>query len=93
MPTFYKGRKLKIRKAYPVKDKGKDGEYLEVTIPAILRGNVVNEGDMVTPYFDGVIVYAPEGKGIDMEKLKEAIIDVDEDVDEDDKAEGKMRGK
>lgn len=75
MPSFYKGRKLKVRKAFPRED-GKEN-YLEVTIPAILRGNVVNEGDLVTPYFDGVIIYAPEGKTIDIEKMKEAIIDVD----------------
>ena len=74
MPEIYKGRKLKIRKAFVRKnEKEEDKKYLEVTIPAILEGNVVNEGDLVTPYFDGIILYVPEGKVVDKEKLSEAL--------------------
>ena len=82
MPDFYKGKKLKVREAYPKKENKES--YLEVTIPAILRGNVVEVGDMLTPYFDGVIVYAPEGVKVDTEKLREAII---KEVDEKEKRE------
>jgi len=74
MPELYEGRKLKIRKAFARKnEKEEDKKYLEVTIPAILEGNVVSEGDLVTPYFDGIILYVPEGKVVDREKLSEAL--------------------
>jgi len=78
MPEFYKGRKMRVRRAA---SGGK--EIAEITIPKILiENNVFRIGEKLTPVFDSVLLYLPEGKTVDFKKLKEAIKDVCEEREE-----------
>jgi len=53
---------------------------IEVTVPQVLRGTMCDVGDELTPvYAHGVLLYLPEGKWVDPDKLREAIIDVKEE--------------